>query len=340
MVIESHYVMRVKLLEILRCPKTGQKLFLQDAVESDGYIETGILVSENGKFKYPISNGIPRFVPQSNYAENFGLQWNKFARTQLDSYTGLSISADRFYASSGWQDEDMKNLWTLEVGAGAGRFAEIALAKQCELVVLDYSNSVDTILENLKQHENLHILQANLYEMPFKPKAFDYVYSLGVIQHTPDVKRSFTALVSALKNEGKFCVDCYERSFMSFFLPKYWLRPITKLISQVKLLNFLQQAVPPLLLISRFLGLVPIIGKYLKRCIPVANHYGTLPLTKELHEEWSVLDTFDWLSPAYDNPQTSKTIQEWFEQAGFENIEVFKAGHLCGRGIKSGYEDT
>ena len=42
------------------------------------------LINNDGK-KYEIINNIPRFVKSDNYANSFGLQWNKFRKTQLDS---------------------------------------------------------------------------------------------------------------------------------------------------------------------------------------------------------------------------------------------------------------
>ena len=36
---------------------------------------------------FPIINKIPRFVEADNYCSNFGFQWNKFPKTQLDDKT-------------------------------------------------------------------------------------------------------------------------------------------------------------------------------------------------------------------------------------------------------------
>ena len=33
---------------------------------------------------YPVVGGIPRFVPEGSYADNFGFQWTTFRTTQLD----------------------------------------------------------------------------------------------------------------------------------------------------------------------------------------------------------------------------------------------------------------
>ena len=43
-----------------------------------------------------------------DYAVNFGLQWNKFALTQYDSFTGLPLTRNRLINSSEWKDEEIK----------------------------------------------------------------------------------------------------------------------------------------------------------------------------------------------------------------------------------------
>src|SRR4030095_1644460 len=89
-----------------------------------------ILVCPGGH-TFPCRNGIPRFVANSNYAAAFGAQWKKYRLTQLDSYTGTTISRDRAQRCIGeklWRELDGKQV--LECGCGAGRFTEILLAKE------------------------------------------------------------------------------------------------------------------------------------------------------------------------------------------------------------------
>lgn len=74
------------------------------------------------------------------------------------------------------------------------------------------------------------------------------------------------------------------------------------------------------------------VGRGLKRLVPVANYDGILPLSESQHREWSLLDTFDMLAPEYDQPQTPETVRRWLESAGLEQLEVLRAGHLVGRG--------
>ncbi len=326
--------MHIELLEILRCPKTGQRLALQNPVYRDEQVYSALLVSEDGQNRYAIRDFIPRFVPESNYADNFGMQWNKFRQTQLDSYSGHPISADRFWKATGWEPELIAGKWVLDVGCGAGRFAEVALQAGAKVVALDFSGAVDACFANLRHHPNLHVVQGDIYALPFLSAFFPFVYSLGVLQHTPDVAKAFAALPMMVAEGGQLCTDFYWKRFQTMLHAKYLLRPITKRLPQQELFRFLEQAVPMLLKTSQFMGRISFVGRYLKRIVPVADYTGIYPLDERQLQEWALLDTFDMLGPQYDSPQTAVTINKWMSSAGFNRIEVFQANLLVVRGRK------
>ena len=199
--------MRTDLIEILRCPQTGQRLLLKHSEYRGNQVHTGWLVSEAGTCQYPIRNFVPRFVPESNYADNFGMQWNRFRQTQLDSHSGHPISAERFWRSTGWRAEDIAGHWVLDAGCGAGRFAGVALEAGAKVVAVDFSSAADVCYANLKHHPNLHVVQGDICALPLCKSFFSYVYSLGVLQHTPDVARAFRSLPPMVVDGGRFCVD-------------------------------------------------------------------------------------------------------------------------------------
>jgi 2-polyprenyl-3-methyl-5-hydroxy-6-metoxy-1,4-benzoquinol methylase len=331
---------RRSILKLLRCSETDQKLRIDIESQDGDEIITGMLTSEDGEHCYPIIEGVPRFVPLANYSSNFGIQWNRFRQTQLDSFSGHPISHDRFWEATEWQPGDLIGEWVLDAGCGAGRFAEIALHAGAKVVAIDYSTAVDACRTNLIEHPNLHVIQGDIYKLPVPPEQFLWIYSLGVLQHTPDVKASVSALAGKLAPGGHLVVDYYQRSWKSLLHLKYWLRPITKRIPADRLFVFLQRSIPVLLPVSNSLVRVPKIGQSLKRLLPIVNYHGTLPLSREQHKEWSLLDTFDWLAPAYDNPQSVEEAFAHMEAAGLQEIVVTKAGHLVARAQKAVLEKT
>ena len=41
-----------------------------------------------------------------------------------------------------------------------------------------------------------------------------------------------------------------------------------------------------------------------------------------------MLDTFDWLSPRYDQPQSGDTLRDWAREAGLLDPVVHQPAHL------------
>ena len=325
--------MHKDLLSMLACPESGGDLDMEIQEERDGQVYTGALISRTNGKRFAIERFIPRFVPKSNYADNFGFQWNRFRQTQLDSFSGTTITADRFWAQSGWSPEDLAGKRVLDIGCGAGRFAEIAQEAGAQLVALDFSSAVDACVENHSRYRShLNVVQGNIYHLPFKPAQFDFVYCFGVLQHTPDVKASFMALPSQLKPGGLLAADVYRKHWSNWAHPKYWLRPLTTRMHQQRLFFLVESCASPLLSISSAARKVPLIGKLLARFIPVANYSGVLSLSKAQLQDWAILDTFDWLGPTYDQPQTAQTLLSWGRDGGLVDVEVLHPAHLTLRG--------
>lgn len=325
--------MKLRLLEFLRCPSCGGRFDVAGQAQTHGEVETGELRCDVCMSTYSIAGSVPRLVADDNYANSFGLQWNHFRKTQLDSQSGTSISCDRFYGQSGWDPKDLQDKLVLDVGCGAGRFTEIALAAGAEVVALDYSSAVDACWDNLGPNARLHVVQGDIACLPFPEGTFDFVYCFGVLQHTPEVRRSFRALPPMVRSGGSLAVDVYPRMLQNLLWTKYWLRPITKRMSAPALFRVVEASTNGLLRLSNFVSQVPLVGSRLRYLVPVANYDGVLPLSPPQLREWAILDTFDMLAPAHDHPQSSRTLREWFIEAGMTQVEIFRRGPLVGRGV-------
>ena len=179
-------------------PKTGQTLNNQGDQ----------LISESGE-QFPIVKGIPRFVPQDNYASAFGLQWKTYAKTQLDSFSNTRITQDRLERCLNMPIEGLKDKTVLEVGAGAGRFTELLVKGGGMIHSVDLSVAVEVNKENIGNASNYQIAQASVYDMPYADNSFDYVVCLGVIQHTPDPEKTIKCLFDKVKPGGTLVIDHY-----------------------------------------------------------------------------------------------------------------------------------
>ena len=178
--------MKKKFLKYLICPETKEQLQLKNEVIEEDSIKSGTLYSS--KKTYEIINYIPRFV-DSHYASNFGFQWNIHNKTQLDKKNLFSISEKRFFETTNWT-KILNNEVILEAGCGMGRFTEQALKTGATVISFDMSIAVEANYENNK-NENLLVLQADIYNMPFKDNFFNKIFCFGVLQHSPDPEKSF-----------------------------------------------------------------------------------------------------------------------------------------------------
>ena len=294
----------------------------------DPFTQVSLLANDEGlmdddKLVFPFLNGAFRIVKDDNYSENFGYQWNKFTRTQLDKSSNLDMSKNRFFAETGWDKEELKGKCILEVGSGAGRFSQIILdLTGADLYSVDYSNAVEANFKNNGPHERFHLFQASIYEMPFAKAQFDKVICIGVLQHTPEVKKSVLALIEMAKPGAELIVDFYPiTGWWTKVNAKYLLRPFTRKMSHEKLYKKIDRNIDWLMKTYRFFSRVG-VGKLINRFLPICDIDGTLPkgLPKNQLRELCVLDTFDMFSPQYDQPQKIKTVVKWFQQNGMEEV--------------------
>ncbi len=328
--------MKEEHLRHLACPNCKADLALKIKKKVKDKIKEGELVCKNCKKSYPVINFIPRFVSSENYASSFGYQWNKLGYLQYDSYTKEPITEERFFKSTKWE-KNLKGEIILEAGSGAGRFTEIVSKTGAFIISFDYSNAVETNYNYNGQKENVLIVQADIYKLPFRDNYFDRVFCFGVLQHLPNVEKGFFSLIPVLKSKGKLAIDVYKKSLLRKLLyTKYWIRPITKRIDKEKLFNFVEKWINFWWPKTRWISKRIPHGRYIiKNFLFIADYTGVYDLNDELLKRWAILDTFDMLSPAYDNPQTLKTVKNWFEKGGFENIEVeYGYNGIVGRGIK------
>lgn len=280
------------------------------------------LVDADGK-EFPKVGGAYRFVEDDNYTENFGFQWNKFAKTQIDRFSEQSSQSNtRFFAVTEWNKQDLTGQNVLEVGSGAGRFSQVVLDEtNANLFSVDYSNAVEANFKNNGHHKDrLQLFQASVYDLPFAPASFDKVFCFGVLQHTPNVKKSVESLAKMVKPGGELLVDFYPiRGWWTKIHAKYIFRPLSKRMSHEKLLKRIEKNAQWMINLSQFFNKIK-VGKITNRFIPICDIKNTLPpgLTKEQLREWVILDTFDMFSPEYDQPQRVETVRKWFEEFGLE----------------------
>ena len=271
---------------------------------------------------YPVLRGVPRFVRDEGYCSSFGFQWGRYSTDQIDSATGTFLTRDRFFRGTGWPTT-MAGERILEAGCGSGRFTEILLSTGARVVSFDHSDAAE-ITQRAFGPKGALVCQASIYEMPYRPASFDRVFCYGVLQHCPDVKGAFLALARMVKPGGSLAVDVYDRRRM-WLNARYRVRWLTRRIEKHKLHRLCETIVP------FYMRFFPPLHPWNQLLFPMKDYRGVLPgLTREQEVAWSVLDTFDMLSPAFDKPQYKRTVIGWCREAG---LMVLSARH-GGNGVE------
>jgi ubiquinone/menaquinone biosynthesis C-methylase UbiE/uncharacterized protein YbaR (Trm112 family) len=297
--------------------------FCKDALELDSNSTGDVLTCSKCTQKYQVVNGIPRFVSQQ-YSNSFGFEWQAFAKTQLDSYTGTNISYNRFVECTGIKPESLEGKRVLEVGCGAGRFLEVLSNYNITLFGVDMSGAVDIAHDNLDNCNNVFIAQADLFHLPFRIEHFDLVYSIGVLHHTPNTLKAFNSIVPYVKKRGQIAVYVYGKS-QNIFKRIYenlttWvlLRKIFPYFSHGFSLKILKFYVKFALKLTNLL----FVGRILQRILPVWDYSKLYPqLSKELIYEWALLDTFDAFTPRFQRRHSWQEVYKWFEEANLKDIK-------------------
>lgn len=287
---------------------------------------------------FPIINGVARIGDLENYTKSFGVQWNKFDKTQLDRESdGFALSRTRFFAESGWNLDDLSGKNILEVGSGAGRFSKVILENtQANLYSVDYSDAVSANFKNNGKIDpaRFHLFQASIYGMPFPDSSFDKVFCFGVLQHTPNFQLSIKTLIRKIRPGGEVVVDFYPiKGWYTKVNAKYLFRPFTKRMNHASLFKAIENNIDWLIKTSKLLRKIG-LGVF-TRFLPLVD-LATIPssvLSEAQFREWVVLDTFDMFSPEHDHPQRIEDVAAMFRSNG---VAVTFSGFVeYGRGFKA-----
>lgn len=264
---------------------------------------------------------VPRFVPGPHYAGNFAEQWHRHRSTQLDSFSGTTISRDFLRDLLDHPLDDLAGAAVLEIGSGAGRFTE-HLVEHAQLVVAtDLSEAV--FVNAARGARNLVLAQADMLDMPPMSRRFDLVLCRGVLQHTPDPMRAIRALYQWVEPGGRVVFDIYSRGAAGRLHPKYLWRPVVRrLFSFEGFVRFLDRATPGMLRMRwRLKPFLPgRLRHVLDYVLPVWDHRGRLPLDEEQLVEWSKLDTLDAMFAAHDHPLEVGAVLKVLQ--GMDGVEI------------------
>src|SRR5579863_3226465 len=112
----------------------------------------------------------------------------------------------------------------LEVGCGMGAMTMNWARAGAQMTAVDLTS---TAVEQTRRRLEIFglyadVRQADGRKLPFEDAAFDYVYSWGVLHHSPDLERSIAELMRVVKPGGGFGVMLYHRhSFLYGYMVRF-----------------------------------------------------------------------------------------------------------------------
>ena len=119
----------------------------------------------------------------------------------------------------------LKEKDVLEIGCGAGTDAEQFCKAGSNYTGIDLTASgvehTQKRLEILKHKAN--IIKMSAHELDFEDNSFDFIFSWGVLHHSPYTKEIISEIYRVLRPGGKMCILMYNTySWMSFKMILKW----------------------------------------------------------------------------------------------------------------------
>ncbi len=302
--------MKEGLLNYICSPTTHSPLELVVEEHRGDEIVTGRLCDRISGHEFPIIKGIPRLVLDTrqiyeNYAASFGHQWTYYNWERDEDLSEFEAIVDRpldfFHGMS-----------ILDAGCGGGRVSRF-LARNASLFIgFDFSKACERAYELCRDLPHAHILQADVNALPLRQKAsFDFVFSHGVLHHTPDTKKSFSHLPPLVKPGGQLYVAVFRKTFFLMRFSDGCFRVVFSNLSnrmQEKICRGLLhlQRVPNPVAIKRFFW-----------------------FSLQKNPEVAACCNYDWYAPRYHHEHTAVEVMKWFAEYGFREIQYINAWPYC-----------
>ena len=299
------------------CAETVHR-FVDPASGEPLRVEGESLVDPKGRAVAAIVSGIPRFVdPTRNYAEAFGFQWKTW-RTLSDSLHGGRGKYDEILQRTHFDEYPTAGASILECGMGGGDDTEVLLQLGfAEVHSFDLSEAVERAAACLKD-PRLTISQASIFEIPYPDESFDFVFCHRVLQHTPDPARALRCVCRKVRPGGVLFAHCYKRSRQHMRCFKYKYRWLTTRLPYRWVYAYVTICGPFLHRLNQVLHRLGGRGRRISyEWVPYYHYPSFLDLGPDRLRQLEQLNTFDALTPAYDNPMTTQEFSSIIESEGF-----------------------
>ncbi len=323
--------MKRRLLQYLACQKCQRSFEVHAEREEQQEILEGGLVCTGCRASFPVTRGIPRFLPQQLSSDKqataaaLGYEWTHYPELSdryLDEFLDWIKPLDRsFFAGR----------IVLDAGCGKGRHADLAAQWGArEVIGIDSSEAVESAYRNTCHFPNVHVLQADIYSLPFL-SPFDFAYSIGVLHHLPGPKLGFLSLVKHIKPGGRISIWVYGKE------GNLW---IEKLVNPVRV-HLTSKLPKRLTLILSFFISLPLYAalklvyrpargvRSLRNNLPYAEYLSAISDFSFAENLWNVFDHLVAPTAFYHRREE---VEEWFAAANLQQIVITRRNNNSWRG--------
>lgn len=237
--------MKLRLLDVLRCPACRATLQLQDAdlrrvrppvtpvwtcttgcpyetltgerrdcTECTAFeVRHGVLVCAGCSVRYRIIEGVPRLrtdadVATRRTADRFGYLWSQ-------SVPGAEpYETEQYHVGKTMGRLGLSTPSGLVLDAGCGDGIDVSIlarASGVDVIGVDLSDGGCRTANTRAGHlSNAHVVQASLAQLPFADDIFDFVYSYGVLHHLAEPERGAAEIVRVARLNARVVAYLYE----------------------------------------------------------------------------------------------------------------------------------
>jgi len=297
--------------EIFICPICKSKLNFK-------YEDNKVICVSDKKHCFDFRNGVIDFSNidnevdpnQTKSKDSFGLEWSVF-------YPKLGLSDKEFdhekqmflrYTRS--MPHFFADKIILDAGCGNGRYSNIVskISKPDIFILSDISDSIYEAKNNLAHLKNAYFVKCDMNNInKFLNIEIDYAFSIGVLHHTPDAKKSFKSIAETVKKGG--FLSCYVYGKGNPILHKVNIFLRNKFFKKFKpksIMNICRVLSLPYYILRKIKLLGPWILELILKFIFIGN----------------IHNMFDAYSAGYTSFHSDKELSEWYYESRFSEYVI------------------